>query len=113
MIKTLTAAAVIAVAAPAAFAESRSQARGYAEGGAMSYGQKTVTVSCFRGPWVETIWDHPHPIFIDSLVNVGYSYERAQGLANRICQDVSLVGDHAAMVAATVNAINAQPPRRH
>ena len=27
-----------------------------------------VTVSCFRGPWTEVIWDRPNPVFVDSLV---------------------------------------------
>lgn len=111
MIKTLAAAALLVAVAPAAFADSRGHAHGYSEGGSMRYGTKVVTVSCFRGPWRETIWDHPEPIFIDSLVNAGYNYTEAQAIATRICKDISLVGNDAAIVGATVGAINHQPPR--
>ena len=106
MIKTLAAALALVVAAPAAFAESH----GYAEGGAMRYGQKVVTTSCYRGPWQDVIWDRPEPVFIDSLVNAGYSFPEAQAIATRICRDPSLVGNDGALVAATVHAINTQPP---
>ena len=36
-----------------------------------NYPAGTVVVSCFRGPWRETIWDHPEPVFVDSLRAVG------------------------------------------
>ena len=50
-----------------------------------------VTVSCFRGPWKEVIWDRPNPIFIDSLMNAGYSITTSQAIAERACRDPSLV----------------------
>jgi hypothetical protein len=53
----------------------------------------TITVSCFRGPLPVVAWDRPNPVFIDSLVRAGYSYETAAAMATRICTDESLVGN--------------------
>lgn len=69
-----------------------------------------VTVSCFRGPWRDTIWDHPRAIFTDSLVAVGYDYPSALAISTRICRDVTLVGDDAAIKAA-MEQIIADAPR--
>ena len=33
-----------------------------------------VTVSCYRGPWDDVIWDRPNPVFVDSLVSASYSF---------------------------------------
>ena len=41
----------------------------------------TVVVSCYRGPWEQIIWDHPQAPFTDSLVAIGYSFERANAIA--------------------------------
>lgn len=68
-----------------------------------------VTVSCFRGPIRETVWDHPRAIFTESLVAVGYDYPSALSIATRICRDVTLVGDEAGLKAA-MEAIIAQAP---
>lgn len=57
----------------------------------------TITVSCFRGPWREVIIDRPNAVFVDSLVDVGYTYERAHAIATRICRDEELVGNPDAM----------------
>jgi hypothetical protein len=69
-----------------------------------------VTVSCFRGPIRETVWDHPRAIFTESLVAVGYDYPRALSIATRICRDVTLVGNEAAIKAAMEQVI-AEAPR--
>lgn len=53
----------------------------------------TIIVSCYRGPWEEVIWDRPNPIFIDTLMEAGYSITTATSVANRICRDPALVGE--------------------
>lgn len=53
----------------------------------------TITVSCYRGPWEDVIWDRPNSVFIDSLVTVGYDINTASSIAERICRDSDLVGD--------------------
>ena len=68
-----------------------------------------VVVQCFRGPWHEVIWDHPEAKFTESLVAVGYDYPSALSIANRICRDITLVDDEAALKAA-MEAIIAEAP---
>lgn len=68
-----------------------------------------VTISCFRGPWQEVIWDRPNPVFIDSLVNVGYSFFEAQAIGERLCRDPSTV-DQPERAVQVMNQILAQNP---
>ena len=44
----------------------------------------TVTISCFRGPWREVIWDRPEPVFVDSLVAAGYEFPEAHAISERV-----------------------------
>ncbi|MEM6304786.1 MAG: hypothetical protein AAF744_08705, partial [Pseudomonadota bacterium] len=61
--------------------------------GTFAQGGQQVIVSCYRGPWNDVIWDRPNAVFIDSLVAVGYQYERAYAIARRVCRDDALVGN--------------------
>jgi len=63
--------------------------------------EKTViTVSCFRGPTTDVIWDRPNSVFIDSLVNAGYDFSTAHAIGERVCRDHDLVGKPGALKAA-------------
>ncbi len=64
---------------------------------AWSYGGTEIHISCYRGPWKEVIWDRPNAVFIDSLVNAGYSYATASAIAERICRDPALVQNPGSM----------------
>lgn len=68
-----------------------------------------VTVSCFRGPWQEVIWDRPNPVFIDSLVNAGYTFPEAHAIGERVCRDASTV-DRPDRAVQVMNQIIAQSP---
>lgn len=70
----------------------------------------TVYISCFRGPITEVVWDHPRPIFIDSLMEAGYSLETAQAIGERTCRDKSLVGNPEGLKAEARRLI-AEVPR--
>lgn len=70
-----------------------------------------VTVSCFRGPWEEVIWDRPNAIFIDSLVALGYSYTEANGIGERVCRDEATVDNEAAARAVMMRILADNPPR--
>ena len=108
MKKTFLAAALLTLgSASTAFADGHAH---HLDHGAMRYGAKVVTVSCYRGPWQEVIWDRPHPVFVDSLVAAGYNFSEAHAIAERICKDRSLVGNVNGLVSATYAAIAAQPP---
>jgi hypothetical protein len=101
MLKALGLAAVALTLALPAAADHMKHRKGYGSAAPMKYaynrGGGTITVSCFRGPWKEVIWDRPNAVFVDSLVNVGYTYERAHAIAERVCRDEALVGNPGAM----------------
>lgn len=71
-----------------------------------------VTVSCFRGPFSEVIWDRPNPVFIDSLVEAGYSFPEAHAIGERVCRDPSTVDHPEAAIEVMYRIIAENPPRR-
>lgn len=46
-----------------------------------------ITISCFRGPWREVIWDKPNAVFLDGLTRIGYSPAQAYAIGRRVCRD--------------------------
>lgn len=46
-----------------------------------------VTISCYRGPLRDVVWDRPNAVFLDSLMRHGYSVEQAEAIGNRVCRD--------------------------
>lgn len=105
MIRLVTAALVASALATPAVAD------GGTHGYAPAQTAPQVVASCFRGPWQQIIWDHPNAVFVDSLVNIGYSFERASAIANRVCKDKSLVNNPAGL-KSTTETIIASSPRR-
>lgn len=73
---------------------------------------KQITVSCYRGPWKDVIWDRPNAVFIDSLVAVGYKFSTAHAIGERVCRDRSLVGDTDALKAEMQRIWRESPARR-
>ena len=71
-----------------------------------------VTVSCFRGPFSEVIWDRPNPVFIDSLVNAGYTFPEAHAIGERVCRDPSTVDRPDAAIQVMTQIIAQNPPGR-
>ncbi len=70
----------------------------------------TITISCFRGPWQEVIWDRPEPVFVDSLVAAGYTFPEAHAIAERVCRDIDGVGNAAHAEQVMLRIIEDQPP---
>lgn len=104
----LVATALAAALAAPAFAGPRETA-GTKDGVVVSH---VITVSCWRGPWQEVIWDRPNPVFIDSLVAVGYDYPTALAIGTRICRNVATVGDPEQMKAEMREAYANAPAYR-
>lgn len=46
-----------------------------------------ITISCFRGPLRVVAWDRPNAVFIDDLVQLGYSRPEAHAIGERVCRD--------------------------
>jgi len=76
-----------------------------AAGQVEAQGAKQVTVSCYRGPWVDVIWDRPNAIFIETLTGIGLSSEKALAIGTIVCRDERIVGDEAAMARRTIDLI--------
>ena len=103
MYKQLVLAAALAVSGGQAMAELKAAPGNHWNQGGV------VTVSCYRGPWKDVIWDRPEPIFTDSLVAVGYDFSNALAIGNRICRDITLVGNPQGLKAAMEAIIAAAP----
>lgn len=76
----------------------------------MVVNQVTITVSCFRGPFSDVIWDRPNPVFIDSLIDAGYTFPEAHAIGERLCRDPSTVDRPDAAVAVMERIIRENPP---
>ena len=98
----LATAVALATAAPA-FAHQKHYTAAQTGG--------TVTVSCFRGPWNDVIWDRPNAVFIDSLVAIGYDFPNAHAIGERICRDEALVGNPEGMRAEAIRILRETPAR--
>lgn len=70
-----------------------------------------ITISCFRGPWEEVIWDRPEPVFVDSLVAYGYSFPEAHAIAERVCRDAAGVDRPDVSTEVLLGILRASPPR--
>ncbi|MCA0871829.1 hypothetical protein LCL97_13405 [Seohaeicola saemankumensis] len=71
-----------------------------------------ITISCFRGPWSQVIWDRPNAIFVEDLVKIGYTYPQAHAIGERVCRDEYGQGEHEYM-ASTLRKIMATTPPGH
>ncbi|MCJ7872766.1 hypothetical protein Q4577_08140 [Marinovum sp. 2_MG-2023] len=90
MKKAIVLAAVCAAFAAPAMAGGKHK---HSHHGAYGPTGTQIVVSCFRGPWNDVIWDRPNPVFIDSLVAIGYDFPNAHAIAERVCRDPALVGN--------------------
>lgn len=74
--------------------------------------QRTVMLSCYRGPWDDVIWDRPQGEFLDSLRALGYGPSEALSIGETVCRDASLVGNPEGQKAKLKEIIRRNPPRR-
>lgn len=72
---------------------------------------RTVTISCFRGPWTEVIWDRPEPAFLESLAAFGYRPAEALAIGETVCRDQNLVGNPEGQKDKLRRILYANPPR--
>jgi hypothetical protein len=70
-------------------------------------------ISCYRGPWSDTIaWDKPNSVFIDELMELGYTTQQAFAIGNRVCRDEYGVGNPDYMKATLAKLIKERPPHK-
>lgn len=68
-----------------------------------------ITISCFRGPTSNVIWDRPNAVFVEDLVRVGYTYPQAHAIGERVCRDEYGVGNHDHMRMSLVEIMAKTP----
>ena len=70
-----------------------------------------ITISCFRGPSSNVIWDRPNAVFIEDLVRQGYSYPQAHAIGERICRDEWGVNQPEYLKTSLLKIMAETPPR--
>ncbi len=70
-----------------------------------------ITISCFRGPTSAVIWDRPNAVFIEDLVRLGYSYQRAHAIGERVCRDEYGVSQPDYLKATLLEILAKSPPK--
>ncbi|NCO22718.1 MAG: hypothetical protein GW905_12135 [Rhodobacterales bacterium] len=108
LIATIAAAAIACATGASAHSKIHSHGHNYK----YTMGTVTITVSCFRGPWREVIWDRPNAVFIDSLINAGYDHPTAFAIGQRICRDSALVGNLDRLRSEAIRVLQASPAHR-
>ena len=89
--------------ASSAFADSR--------GSEIDKNPNKINVSCYRGALRSAVaWDRPNPVFIEDLVQIGYTYPEAASIGERICRDIRGVGDGKYRVNRMRDILRETPP---
>lgn len=70
-----------------------------------------ITISCFRGPTSDVIWDRPNAVFVEDLVKVGYTYPEAHAIGERVCRDEYGVGQHEYLRSTLLEIMRMNPPK--
>ncbi|WP_425044613.1 hypothetical protein [Primorskyibacter sp. S87] len=70
-------------------------------------------ISCYRGPWRDTVaLDRPNAVFLDELMEYGYTPTQAISIGKRVCRDEYGVRNPEHLKATLAKLIKEQPPRR-
>jgi hypothetical protein len=69
-----------------------------------------ITISCFRGPSSNVIWDRPNAVFIEDLVKIGYSYQKAHAIGERVCRDEYGVSNPEYLKSTLIEIMARTPP---
>lgn len=70
-----------------------------------------ITISCFRGPSSNVVWDRPNAVFVEDLVRAGYSYPEAHAIGERVCRDEWGVQQPEYLKSALRGIMASSPPR--
>ena len=72
----------------------------------------TINVSCYRGALKTVAWDRPNAVFIEDLRKVGYSYEEATNIGERVCRDEWGVDNPEHKIDTLRQILRETPPHR-
>lgn len=69
-----------------------------------------ITISCYRGPWNDVIWDKPNAVFLDALTRIGYTHPEAYAIGRRVCRDEYGLRDHEYLKSTLRRLMAENPP---
>lgn len=70
-----------------------------------------VNISCYRG-WLDTVaWDRPNSVFVEDLVQLGYTRSKATVIGEQICRDEYGVRNPQHQIAQLRQILRDDPPR--
>jgi len=70
-----------------------------------------INISCYRG-WLETVaWDRPNSVFVEDLVQLGYTRDQAMVIGEQICRDEYGVRNPSHQISQLRQILRDDPPR--
>lgn len=69
-------------------------------------------ISCYRGPFTAVAWDRPNAVFVDDLIEYGYTPTQAIAIGKRVCRDEWGVHNEEYLKQTLLRIISEQPPKR-
>lgn len=69
-----------------------------------------INISCYRGAMKTVAWDRPNAVFLDDLVQLGYSREMASNIGERVCRDEYGVRNPDHQVRSLLKILRESPP---
>lgn len=98
------------VVAATAIAMGAQDARAQSLPSAHDNDPSKITISCYRG-WVQAVaWDRPNSVFIEDLIQLGYSRSDAMDIGEHICRDEYGVRNPEHQLAQLRQILTQQPP---
>lgn len=72
-----------------------------------------INVSCYRGAFRNVVaWDRPNAVFVNDLVQLGYSYPDAHAIGERVCRDERGIGNAEHKISTLRQLMAETPPKR-
>lgn len=71
-----------------------------------------ITISCYRGWLRDTVaWDRPNSVFVEDLVQLGYSRNDATVIGEQVCRDEYGVNNADHQRSQLLQILRDEPPR--
>lgn len=70
-----------------------------------------INVSCYRGAFRSVVaWDRANGVFIEDLVQLGYTYPEAHAMGARVCRDERGIGNGEYKIQLLLRLMQETPP---
>jgi hypothetical protein len=71
-----------------------------------------INISCYRGPFETVAWDRPNSVFVEDLVQIGYTRDKAMVIGEHICRDEFGVRNPSHQIDQLRQILRDDPPGR-